>query len=783
MRRFHVLIFSFLAFSLSVMTISVMTRPAHAITINLIYDPEGEDAVDPCAVKFIIEDGVLKAVPQYAACQGPDNTFDNHTPELTQIIEAAAAHWEDIIEDDHAVEIRYWWLSPEKGAPDANVLERDGDGRPTKSRMRISVDLNYFYDSTPEMDEEFDMRPKLFRTTKPVEQTEAFFCDTPPEVLEVGFNGREPQDTDTFDLLTVTLHEMAHALGLAGVDAGICDEDLDLTTENESAICEQDDGPFYHIDPGLVGGSAFSIRAGLRTSGFDCPHLDMGGIVACKPAGEEDTPIENIYDLDSTINGFKVDECGSHQALMWFGPLNQFRARPTATDILALQLAGNWQDIDLPRKYSLASGSWTDPVMWLGNRVPDGGDDVYIVNQLPLFEVTEISVLANGVASNVYVSDENLLQIVGARLDVAELVTVAGPNTMTGPLRPALGPSGGDPPIGTEGPFTTLLVGTNGLLKAIDVTVEDGARFEIITNGFAEIATLKNDGVISGYGTIKIASTLENTRIISADGGTLTIFTPDLDLTTEIPILDLDGPSFCGDPLASIMAIDGDLVFDGIVADPVSAAVTVGDGRSMTFVDGWRQAEKACFPVIAQHRLRLNGGSTEAVIHGFSTLGWKIEVNGIGRFTSPVVFESTALLEIGIGGLEPGLEHDQLRVNQNAQLSGGLALSFTNGFKPGFTDSFVIMTYASRVGEFGTFTISNLEGVSEGGLTLMLVYEATELRLDVGLAGGTPGDANCNGQVISDQANIHGGIEEAAEFHGFNSVKEFKKAIKKFCEG
>jgi hypothetical protein len=93
------------------------------------------------------------------------------------------------------------------------------------------------------------------------------------------------------------------------------------------------------------------------------------------------------------------------------------------------------------------------------------------------------------------------------------------------------------------------------------------------------------------------------------------------------------------------------------------------------------------------------------------------------------------------------------------------------------------MTYASRVGEFDTFTISNLEGVSEGGLTLMLVYEATELRLEVGLAGGTPGDANCNGQVISDQANIHGTIEEAAEFHGFNSVKEFKKAIKKFCEG
>jgi hypothetical protein len=48
MRRFHVLIFSFLAFGLGVTTFSVMTRPAHAITINLIYDSNGVDAVDPC---------------------------------------------------------------------------------------------------------------------------------------------------------------------------------------------------------------------------------------------------------------------------------------------------------------------------------------------------------------------------------------------------------------------------------------------------------------------------------------------------------------------------------------------------------------------------------------------------------------------------------------------------------------------------------------------------------------------------------------------------------------
>src|SRR5262245_27540847 len=126
------------ALGLTLLLAAVSIEPARAIQIHLIYDPGGQDAVDPCATDFIIENGVLKEVPRYAACRGPGGTLFDHTPELAQIMQAAADQWEDIREDDHEVEIRYWWLSPEKGSPDSNVLERDASGRPTESRIRIS---------------------------------------------------------------------------------------------------------------------------------------------------------------------------------------------------------------------------------------------------------------------------------------------------------------------------------------------------------------------------------------------------------------------------------------------------------------------------------------------------------------------------------------------------------------------------------------------------------------------------------------------------------------------
>ena len=399
-----------------------------------------------------------------------------------------------------------------------------------------------------------------------------------------------------------------------------------------------------------------------------------------------------------------------------------------------------------------------------GRKFPNNTDDVYIVNQLPMFFITEVDVTGDQSAKSVYISDENKLTLSDSELNVMGPVTVAGPNSTTGPLRPIIPPDDGEPPIGVEGPFTTVEVEPSGILSAFDLNIEPDARFLINYTGEANLGNLKNLGLIKGEGIINVFI-LNNFRRISADGGELMFSIPEGDPDDTIvlgpPELDLDGPSFVGDPEAALNAVDGDLVFDGTIADSVQAGISVGEGHFIDFVDGWIQGFSGNgFP---KHVLKLNGGLIGATIHGQTELGGKLEVNGFGEFTSPVVFQSLSETDLDIGGVVPGSEHDQLNM-QNVEFNGKLKLEFVDGFTPSFQDNYVLVTYVSHTGEF-----SSVEGVElniglEGGLKLFLQYNEDDLSLFVGLDGGTPGEPNCNGQSTSEQAGIHGGIKAAAEF-------------------
>ncbi len=61
---------------------------------------------------------------------------------------------------------------------------------------------------------------------------------------------------------------------------------------------------------------------------------------------------------------------------------------------------------------------------------------------------------------------------------------------------------------------------------------------------------------------------------------------------------------------------------------------------------------------------------------------------------------STGKLEIEIGGLAAGTEHDQLSVNTTATLDGEVMLKAANGFQPKFGDQFTILTCSSTSGDF-----------------------------------------------------------------------------------
>src|SRR5262249_10277135 len=70
----------------------------------------------------------------------------------------------------------------------------------------------------------------------------------------------------------------------------------------------------------------------------------------------------------------------------------------------------------------------------------------------------------------------------------------------------------------------------------------------------------------------------------------------------------------------------------------------------------------------------------------------------VGNYTQT----AAGILNIEIGGTTPGSQHDRLTVSGTAALAGTLNVSRISGFLPGAPDTFTILTFASRTGDFST---------------------------------------------------------------------------------
>jgi fibronectin-binding autotransporter adhesin len=84
-------------------------------------------------------------------------------------------------------------------------------------------------------------------------------------------------------------------------------------------------------------------------------------------------------------------------------------------------------------------------------------------------------------------------------------------------------------------------------------------------------------------------------------------------------------------------------------------------------------------------------------------------------------------LAIEIAGTTAGSQYDRLVVTGAAALSGTLALSFLNGFTPNNSDSFRVITFASRSGSFNAITAAGLVGHS-----VLASFDAADLTLVIG---------------------------------------------------
>jgi hypothetical protein len=118
--------------------------------------------------------------------------------------------------------------------------------------------------------------------------------------------------------------------------------------------------------------------------------------------------------------------------------------------------------------------------------------------------------------------------------------------------------------------------------------------------------------------------------------------------------------------------------------------------------------------------VKSGGSGTTYVGPAFHNRGSVSALNGLVDFNG---YSQTAagVLNVRIGGLTPITEFDQFRVNGQATLDGTLNVTLVDGFVPAPGDSFKLMTFTSRVGEFAT--------VNGNGQDYSPNYRATDLTL------------------------------------------------------
>ena len=113
-----------------------------------------------------------------------------------------------------------------------------------------------------------------------------------------------------------------------------------------------------------------------------------------------------------------------------------------------------------------------------------------------------------------------------------------------------------------------------------------------------------------------------------------------------------------------------------------------------------------------------------------------LEGVGILRIEGSYLQSPTSDLNIQLGGLTPGTEHDQLQVTGSVAVDGKLRVSTVNGYRPNSCDAFAVFTYAARNGHFAPVEGLNLGGdrvlrPNYGGAGLDLLSRAPSSRINL----------------------------------------------------
>lgn len=527
--------------------------------------------------------------------------FDPAGAKLVSIVQSAGNYWSDIILDPFVYDVQVAYQPSSKQAFSCYASGNacvDGIVLPTMPHDAFVIfsDLSaggltpYYFDLTPGNNSEFSLSQTLFRDLSSGNQS--FFYDVtppPPDLFEAGLQGPaiddDPNDglpgpaENLVDAYSVALHELGHLLG----------------TLNEIAQPESNDN-YYDVNSSFVGGEVVRVR----------------------------TPISDHEHFNSTI------------ALMRPTIGADVRVLPTATDVLAIAAGANpiWTTIDLPRKDFLTGTIWELGSNWIGARVPDAEDDVFIRHG------GAVTVLADEEAMNLTIANGSDVTIDSSILTVTNRLRVAG----------------------AGGPTATLFVPADSMLDSANVEVgNDGT---LLTSGSifstavtADSFTIEAGGVVAGSGRIAAGSIVNS--------GTVTAIAP-VSGTTDVLALDATGGDIDldGTGEGTLFAVLGSILVSGPLHDAFDGTINVGATRTVFFDQAWS------FGTLfgGNGEINLNGGNSTAQAATLDSAPWvanqgAINVTGIGQLVGTVEFGATVDVHVAAGS--------ELRLNGPTTFAGG----------------------------------------------------------------------------------------------------------------
>ena len=235
---------------------------------------------------------------------------------------------------------------------------------------------------------------------------------------------------------------------------------------------------------------------------------------------------------------------------------------------------------------------------------------------------------------------------------------------------------------------STLINTSSGLFDI------QSAAAEIIPGESGPSGTFDNLGLVrKSAGTSEnapaiISSTLDNSGQVEVDSGALTISGSVVQISNGT----LTGGSWK-------VGADSILSFEDMLVGSITtnAAILIADGTGAT-LDG-----------LSQLATNAVGGTLEILNGGSFTTAGNFDnrgtvdlepgsLNVAGTYTQ----ESSGSLDVGIGGDLAGSLFGQIEVKSQAALAGTLSVSVLGHFAPTIGDSFRVLTFGSRNGDFGT---------------------------------------------------------------------------------